>query len=642
MIGRDRLAGWRAAAPTFVARQRKTLAQVRYGWGHAKTTSFVFGCQRSGTKMMMRVLDRSPATRIFHENNALAFDDFQLRSDAVLRALVAANPAPAPIFKPICDSQNADLLLERFPEAHGLWTYRAPDDVANSAVQKWGGHQREVVTAVANGDLTTWGWRTARLGPALVDAVRGAWRPDLSDHEGALLFWYLRNALYFQLGLDTHPRMLLVRYEDLVQDPAAHFPAVFAHLGAPFDAAFLDKVHAGSVGRAQPAPASPAIRALCDGLLARLDARARAPTTPPVVSPVLMLINTLGVGGAEKYVVTVSNWLAERGARVTVAAEPGGELIGALRPDVRFVPTELGRVRTDLPRMARRIRTLVREERPAVIVTHSLAVTWVARLAVVGARIPIVNVAHGWPEARYRTVAPLMRAADRVVAVSPEVQARLVASGTDPERVVVVHNGVDCRPLGRREGAARAAARHALGAGPAHLLVVSLGRLEDQKAHQHVIAVAAALKETRPELRYAIVGEGDRAAELAALAESAGVAGLVRLTGLRADVPELLGSADIYLNCSNWEGMPLSTIEGMASGLPVVATRTEGSGQLLDEACGIVVPIGDVAAMAHAIDRLAADAPLRARMGAAGSARARAQFSHDRMATELERVLRGG
>ncbi len=113
MIDRDRIRGWRAAAPGFAARQRKTLGQVRYGWAHPKTTSFVFGCQRSGTKMMMRVLDRSPATRIYHENNALAFEDFQLRSDGILRALVLANPAPAQIFKPICDSQAADSILDR-------------------------------------------------------------------------------------------------------------------------------------------------------------------------------------------------------------------------------------------------------------------------------------------------------------------------------------------------------------------------------------------------------------------------------------------------------------------------------------------------------------------------------------------------
>ena len=78
----DRVKGWREAAPRFLERQAKSASQVRFGWDHPKRTSFVFGCQRSGTKMLMRILDNSPETRIYHENHASAFRDFQLRSDA--------------------------------------------------------------------------------------------------------------------------------------------------------------------------------------------------------------------------------------------------------------------------------------------------------------------------------------------------------------------------------------------------------------------------------------------------------------------------------------------------------------------------------------------------------------------------------
>ena len=179
MITLDQLRAWKAAAPNFLARQRKTASQARYGWDHPKRVTFVFGCQRSGTKMVMRVLDRSPATRIYHENHATAFHDFQLRSDTVVRSLVAINPAPAQVFKPICDSQEADHLLERFPEAHGLWVYRHPDDVANSAFQKWGAHQVELVNAAVSGDVASWGWRLARLPESVLAELRRVHRPDL-------------------------------------------------------------------------------------------------------------------------------------------------------------------------------------------------------------------------------------------------------------------------------------------------------------------------------------------------------------------------------------------------------------------------------------------------------------------------------
>ncbi|HND31429.1 MAG TPA: glycosyltransferase, partial [Myxococcota bacterium] len=397
MIGEERLRAWRKAAPGFVRRQSKNLRQLRYGFRHRQQLCFVFGCQRSGTKMLMRILDNSPATRIYHENNVLAFDDFQLRSDAILRTLTRSSPAPSQIFKPICDSHKADRLLERFPDANGLWIYRHYDDVANSARQKWGAHQRDVVAAVATGDLAPWGWRTEGISAEVTAEIRRVYRPDLLEDEGALLFWYLRNSFFFALGLDQHPRMLLVKYEELVRDPEHSFPPVFAHVGAPYDPSFLERVHAGSVGRKAPPRASAEIRALCEGLQQRLDAAVRRPPRPvPVVSPVLMLINTLATGGAERYVVTVANWLADQGARVIIAAEHG-ELVEQLRPSIVFQDTDLRRVRGRLPVVAGRIRELIQREKPAVILGNSLVVTGIARAALPLGGVPVVNVAHGWP-----------------------------------------------------------------------------------------------------------------------------------------------------------------------------------------------------------------------------------------------------
>lgn len=631
-----RLRALRKAAPDFVARQVKTVRQARYGWLHPRRVAFVFGCQRSGTKMVMRILENSPATRIYHENHTTAFHDFQLRPDPVLRALIEANPAPAQIFKPICDSQRADELLARFPDARALWVYRHPDDVANSAAVKWGEHQRDVVAAVARGDFTSWGWRTERLADTTVAAVRSVYREDLTPAEGALLFWYLRNSFFFTLGLDQEPRVLLVRYEDLVRTPKSAFARMFAHVRVPFDDAFVARVRTDSIRRREPPPASPAIRALCDGLQKRLDAVMERDRRPP--RRVLMLINTLGVGGAERYVVTASNWLAARGDTVSVAASEGGELQPDLRPDVRFRPLPLRRVRTALPVVAAQLARML-DEKPDVVVAHSLAVTWVARVADPLHHVPIVNIAHGWPAERYARVGPLMRVADRVVAVSPDVKARLVAAGLPAERCDVVHNGVDLGGLGPRTGAVREAARAVMGAGAEHLLVVTVGRLAQQKAQHHVVTLAARLRDVAPALRWAIVGAGEREDELREAIRAAGVEDRVTLTGLRSDVPDLLGSADVYLSCSDWEGMSLTIIEAMAARLPIVATRTEGSAELLTDACAIVVPVGDVDAMGDAIAALVADPERRARLGEAAATRARASFGHDRMMEELSAVI---
>jgi glycosyltransferase involved in cell wall biosynthesis len=285
------------------------------------------------------------------------------------------------------------------------------------------------------------------------------------------------------------------------------------------------------------------------------------------------------------------------------------------------------------------VARLIHRERPAAIVCHSLATTLIARAASAGTGIPIVNVAHGWPAERYARVAPLMRAADRVIAVSPDVRDKLIGGGMDPDRCVVVQNGIDLSPLAPREPEQRAALRASLGVGPDELLVLNVGRLSAQKAHHHVFSIATRLRDSHPGLRFAVAGTGERADELAAMLEASGQGDRVQLLGERRDIPDLLDAADIFLSCSDWEGMPLTTIEAMGSRLPCVATRTEGTELLLGEDSGIVVPVGDVAALADSLARLADDPALRQRMGTAGKDRAYERFSHDRVAREIMDLL---
>ena len=634
----ERVRELRAAAPNFRARQIKHLRQVRAGWHRPQQLSFVFGCQRSGTKMLMRILDESLQTRIWHENNALAFDDFELRSEPVLRGLAASSPARCQVFKPICDNQRADAVLADFPRARGLWIHRHYADVARSSLVKWGDHQREVVDAIAAGDLDRWGWRSRGLTDDMVASIRAVHRPDLTDYEGALLFWWVRNTFFFSLGLDKHPRMLLVGYEDLAQEPDAHFPAVFEHIGARFEPRFVERVFSGSVRGELAESVSPEIQALCEQLHQRLRATAHDSRPAAMVSPVMMVIDTLYIGGAERYVVMISNWMARAGIDVIVAAK-AAEIEGELDPAVNFQDSPLHHVRTGLPVAAARVAALIRRERPAAIVCHSLATTLIARVASAGTGIPIVNVAHGWSEDRYGRVAPLMRAADKVIAVSPEVRDKLVGGGLAPERCAVVQNGIDFSPFGRRSGEARRAAREAMGAGPDDILVLNVGRLSAQKAHHHVFAIAERLRDSHPRLRFAIAGTGERADELAQLLEASGQGDRVRLLGVRRDVPDLLGSADIFLSCSDWEGMPLTTIEAMVAELPCVATLTEGTELLLGDVAGIVVPVGDVPALSDGLATLADDLELRQRMGAAAKARALERFSHDRVAREIMAIL---
>lgn len=351
----------------------------------------------------------------------------------------------------------------------------------------------------------------------------------------------------------------------------------------------------------------------------------------------LLLTNQLHTGGAETYVVTVANWLTAAGDPPVVAATPGA-LIERLDTRVRYFPTPLQDLRASIPLAAWRVSRLVRRFRPTAVVANSMVTAWVARLAV-GPRVPVIAVAHGWPAERYRLVARPLAVADRVVAVSEDVRRRLIDAGLPARKVVVVPNGVDLGRFAPRDAATLATARAACGAGPDDVLVISVGRYADQKAQHHLIEIARRLKADVPHLRVAIVGWGPREAELRAAITSAGVEDRVRLLIDRKDVPDLLLASDLYVSTSDWEGMPLSTIEAMAAGLPVVTTATEGVGALVDDSNGVVVPVGDVAAMTDAVRRLALDEPARFGKGSHSRARAAASFSSDVMCAGLMRVV---
>ena len=343
-----------------------------------------------------------------------------------------------------------------------------------------------------------------------------------------------------------------------------------------------------------------------------------------------MLTNQLTTGGAERYVVAVSRWLSEHGVRVIVAATPG-ELVDALAPGVVYHPTALQDLRAEIPLAAARVARLIRRHRPSVIVANSMITAWVARLADPLRRVPVVAVAHGWPAERYRWVGLPLRVADRVVPVSDDVKRRLVAAGLPEARCHVIPNGIDLSPFGPRTLEQVQAARAALGAGPQDVVVINVGRFVAQKAQHRIFEIAARLE--RPGLRFVIVGWGEREQELRAAARD------VRLLVRRSDVPDLLLASDVFLSVSDWEGMPLSMIEAMAAGLPVVSTAVEGIGDLVNAENGRLCPPGDVSALTAAVAELVDDEPLRLRLGAESRARVERAFSVDVMCRRLLALL---
>jgi len=147
--------------------------------------------------------------------------------------------------------------------------------------------------------------------------------------------------------------------------------------------------------------------------------------------------------------------------------------------------------------------------------------------------------------------------------------------------------------------------------------------------------------ERHPEARFSFVGEGPMAGRLAKQTRALGIEQAVRFEGLRHDVDELMRQASLFVRPSYLEGMPLTVLEAMASGLPVVATPVGGTPEIVsDEDTGYLVSVGDRDALAGAISSLLDDPVGTARMGARGRQIVETGYSWDRAVERTEAVYR--
>jgi hypothetical protein len=256
-------------------RWRKAQWQRRHPAGAPATLGFVVGAQRSGTTMLLEALDRSRQTAVYHEYHSQAMDAFRLRPLPVIERLAATSAAQVMVLKPLTESQSVDVLLERFPDAKAIWMFRGYQDVANSAVAKWPGDNTRFANAVRDGRLAGLDWQAERINPEVLELVAHLAGGDLTEQEGAALFWYARNHLYFDRKLHDDPRVRLVEYEELVSDPLNAFPGVFGHLGLSFEPRFVEGVTASSLGRRRFGPINPEIEAHLEGMMERLRAAKR-------------------------------------------------------------------------------------------------------------------------------------------------------------------------------------------------------------------------------------------------------------------------------------------------------------------------------------------------------------------------------
>jgi glycosyltransferase involved in cell wall biosynthesis len=344
---------------------------------------------------------------------------------------------------------------------------------------------------------------------------------------------------------------------------------------------------------------------------------------------VLHVISEMGSGGAETLVAGMVARGEEYGW-VSAVASGGGFRADALAADgtPTFAVPLTRRRKTGVLKAALATRRAITRFRPDVVLAHNVGASLVTRLA---GRRPLLTVFHGVADDDYAAAARILRrTSGRVVAVSPASADRLTAAGLD--RPVVIRNAVFARPpvFGRAE------VRASLGVPEGTPVALCLARLEPQKRHDVLLDAWAAVG---GDAVLWLAGDGSLRADLERRAEALGRR--VEFLGTRADVPDLLAAADVTVLTSDWEGLPLAVLESMAAGRPVVATRVGGIGEVLAGGGGLVVPPGDPAATAEALNTLLFDRARRETVAAEGIRAVERDYDPHTLMKSYDELLRG-
>jgi glycosyltransferase involved in cell wall biosynthesis len=336
---------------------------------------------------------------------------------------------------------------------------------------------------------------------------------------------------------------------------------------------------------------------------------------------VLMVINSLGGGGAEHSLAELLPSFREAGIEPLVAClkrrkEGVEEEVHRAVVPVSYLPGN------NLLTWAAQLRKLAVSKRATLIHTSIFEADIVGRLAAIGTEIPVltslvntsyvdvrlsdpnvrrfglwaVRMADGWT-ARHLTT--------HFHAISHTVkEASVEALGISPDRITVIERGRNTERLGRLSATRRNRARKQLGLSEDDEVVVSVGRQEFQKGQKFLLQAMAELVARRPRIRLLIAGRhGNASTELSAEHRRLGLGNKVRFLGYREDVPEILASADLFVFPSLYEGAGGALIEAMGLGLPVVASDIPSTREMTgDSAC--LVPAGSATALARGIGTL--------------------------------------
>ncbi len=371
-------------------------------------------------------------------------------------------------------------------------------------------------------------------------------------------------------------------------------------------------------------------------------APAFAPEGTPAVGKlrVLYVITRAERGGAQVHVLDLLRGLrAETEPELAVGEE--GFLAGAARSlgiACHVVPSLVQPISPlrDLQALTR-LTALIRRRRPHVVHAHTSKAGLLGRLAAAANGVPSVFTAHTWCFSEgtswtWRVLGlPLERLGGALSAAVINVseanrKLALLRHVAAPQRLFTIHNGIPSLPL---------QANHWPNAQPT---VIMVARFAPQKDHVTLLKALAQMKQS---FRLQLVGDGPTEQEVARLCESLGLQASVEFLGKRSDVSALLARADIFALISNWEGFPISILEAMRAGLPIIASDVGGVREAVTPAVnGYLTRPGSVEDVCEALAALLESPTRRAVMGARSRQLFEQKFRADAMLGRTLQVYR--
>jgi len=358
---------------------------------------------------------------------------------------------------------------------------------------------------------------------------------------------------------------------------------------------------------------------------------------------VLQLVHSLGTGGTERLVIDLATRLGQRFPMAVCCLDEPGACAHELAEHGVAV-TALGRAPGFHPSIAYRIARAAARVRAGIIHCHHYSPFVYGRLAtMLSPRTKLVFTEHGRlsdgpPSTKRRIVNPLLaRLPAKIVSVSAALRRSMIEEGFPSDRVDVIRNGID--PRARTTLQDRVRARLALGMRADAIVVGTVARLDPVKDLETLLRAFGAFRSANPRAQLVIVGDGIERHRLERIAGNADFGDAVRFLGNRTDVRQLLPAFDLYVNSSISEGISLTILEAMATGLPVVATSVGGTPEIVEhDRTGVLVPPRRPLEIAKALVVLGAAPDRRHALGAAARLSIEAQFTLDGMVAEYERI----